>query len=42
MTTKTVQKHLILRGFLYCDYELCKWKLQNQSYDNCFMVTVFA
>lgn len=30
---------MILRGFLYCDYELCKQKLQKQSYDNCFMVT---
>lgn len=42
MTTKAAQKHLLLRGFLYCDYELCKQKLQKQSYDNYFMVTVFA
>lgn len=42
MTTKTARNHLILRGFLYRDYELCKQKLQKQSYDNCFMVTVFA
>ena len=24
MTTKTVQKHLFLHGFLYCEYKLCK------------------
>ncbi len=24
MTTKTVQKHLLLHGFLYCEYKLCK------------------
>ena len=42
MTTKTVQKHLLLHGFLYYDNELCKQKLQKQSYDNYFMVTVSA
>lgn len=42
MTTKTVQKYLLLHGFLYRDYELCKRKLQKQSYDNCFMVTECA
>lgn len=42
MTTKTVQKHLLLHGFLYYDNELCKQKLQKQRYDNYFMVTVSA
>lgn len=42
MTTETVRKRLLLHGFLYCEYKLCKQKLQKQSYDNCFMVTVCA
>lgn len=39
MTTKTVQKHLFLHGFLYRGNELCKQKPQIWSYGNCFMVT---
>lgn len=42
MTTKTVQKHLLLHGFLYCTCKLCKQKLQIWSYGNCFMVTKYA
>jgi len=26
MTTKTVLKYLLLHGFLYCEYKLCKQK----------------
>jgi len=42
MTTKTVQKYLLLHGFLYCEYKLCKQNSEKQYYGNCFMVTVCA
>lgn len=42
MTTETVQKHLLLYGFLYRVNELCKQKPQIWSYGNYFMVTKYA
>lgn len=42
MTTKAVQKNLLLHGFLYRGNELCKQKLQIWSYGNCFMVMKYA
>ena len=42
MTTKTVQKYLLLHGFLYRVRELCKQKPKILSYGNCFMVTKYA
>lgn len=38
MTTKTVQKHLLLRGFLYCACKLCNKNREKLCYGNCFMV----
>lgn len=42
MTTITVQKHLLLHGFLYCNCKLCKQNREKLCYGNCFMVTACA
>lgn len=39
MTTKTVQKHLLLHGFLCCAWNYVNKNREKQCYGNYFMVT---
>lgn len=39
MTTKTVQKHLLLHGFLVASTNYVNKNLKKQCYGNYFMVT---
>lgn len=42
MTTKTVQKHLLLHGFFIASVNYVNKNREKLCYGNCFMVTEYA